>query len=384
MTLVCQKNLFSLDPEVSYLNNAYRGPILRKSEEVALRDLEGMRKPYLVQPEDFFLGVDRVKGLFAQLINSQKEQIALVPSTSYGFAVALNNLDKSSRKKAISVSDEFPSGFFSLKKWTEEIEGELVIIHPDSRSETLGANWNERILQAIDRETAVVLISSVHWMNGVAFDLEEIGKKCRENGTVFIVDGTQSVGMQSMDVQRFGIDALICATYKWLLGPYSLALAYFGERFNAGKPLEESWMNRTNSRNFSGLTDYQETYLPGAARYDVGETSHFLTLPILEQSLIQILEWTPEAMLVYARKLKKRLAEFQKERGLHLSMDRFQADHLFALTLPHGTDPQEVKRQLEQAMVYVSVRGTSLRVSVNVFNEEKDVERLKEALDSRK
>lgn len=380
MTLVCQKNLFSLDPEVSYLNNAYRGPILKKSEEAAIRELEGMRKPYLVQPEDFFLGVDRVKGLFAQLINSQKEQIALVPSTSYGFSVALNNLISASGKKAIAVRDEFPSGYFSLKKWTDENEGKLVIIHPDSRSETFGADWNERVLQAIDEDTAVVLISSVHWMNGVAFDLEAIGKKCRENGAVFIVDGTQSVGMQPMDVKRFGIDALICATYKWLLGPYSLALAYFGERFNSGKPLEESWMNRTNSRNFSGLTDYQETYLPGAARYDVGETSHFLTLPILEQSLIQILEWTPEAMLVYARKLKKRLAEFQQERGLHLSMDRYHADHLFALTLPHGTDPQEVKRQLERAKVYVSVRGTSLRISVNVFNEEKDVERLKEAL----
>ncbi|GMQ24338.1 aminotransferase class V-fold PLP-dependent enzyme [Algoriphagus sp. oki45] len=380
MTLPCQKSLFSLDSEVSYLNNAYRGPILKKSEEAALRDLEGMRKPYLVQPEDFFSGVDRVKGLFANLIHGQRQQVAIVPSTSYGFAVALNNLDNCSRKKAIAVSDEFPSGYFSLKKWTEENKGELVVIHPDSNAETLGVDWNERVLQSIDEDTAVVLISSVHWMNGVAFDMESIGKKCKETGTVFIVDGTQSVGILPMDVKRFGIDALICATYKWLLGPYSLALAYFGERLNSGKPLEESWMNRTNSRNFSGLTDYQETYLPGAARYDVGETSHFLTLPILEQSLLQILEWTPEAMVVYARELKKRLAEFQQERGLHLSMDRYHADHLFALTLPHGTDPQEVKRQLEQAKVYVSVRGTSLRVSVNVFNEEKDVERLKGAL----
>ncbi|GAB2490169.1 aminotransferase class V-fold PLP-dependent enzyme [Algoriphagus taiwanensis] len=380
MTLVCQKSLFSLDSDVSYLNNAYRGPILRKSEEAALRDLEGMRKPYLVQSEDFFLGVDRVKSLFAQLIHSQKEQIALVPSTSYGFAVALNNMISASGKKAITVSDEFPSGYFSLKNWAEANDGKLVVIHPDSKSESFGADWNERILQAIDGETSVVLISSVHWMNGVAFDLEAIGKKCCENGAVFIVDGTQSVGMQPMDVERFGIDALICATYKWLLGPYSLALAYFGERFNSGKPLEESWMNRTNSRNFSGLTDYQETYLPGAAKYDVGETSHFLTLPILEQSLIQILEWTPEAMLSYARGLKEKLAEFQLERGLHLSMDRHSSDHLFALTLPTGSDPQQVKKQLEQAKVFVSVRGTSLRVSVNVFNEEKDVERLKGAL----
>jgi selenocysteine lyase/cysteine desulfurase len=76
-------------------------------------------------------------------------------------------------------------------------------------------------------------------MNGLRFDLERIGAKCRQVGAKFLVDGTQSVGALEMDVQRFHIDALVCAAYKWLFGPYSLALAYISDDFSNGRPLEQ-------------------------------------------------------------------------------------------------------------------------------------------------
>ena len=170
------------------------------------------------------------------------------------------------------------------------------------------------------------------------------------------------------------------SSYKWLLGPYSLALAYFGERFNSGKPLEESWMNRTNSQNFAGLTDYQDQYLPGASRYDVGETSHFVTMPILEKSLEQILEWQPKQMQDYIKSLKRDLLAFQENRGLTLDMSKYTSNHLFALQLPKNSILQQIRTQLEDAKVFVSVRGESLRVSINVFNEKQDLDRLMDSL----
>ncbi|MEZ4722552.1 MAG: aminotransferase class V-fold PLP-dependent enzyme [Flavobacteriales bacterium] len=95
------------------------------------------------------------------------------------------------------------------------------------------------------------------------------------------MDGTQSVGAMHMDVMRYNIDALVCAGYKWLLGPYSIGMAYIGETFNDGIPLEETWMNRTNAQDFSHLTDYDPVYQPGAARYSIGESSQFILLPML-------------------------------------------------------------------------------------------------------
>lgn len=378
--LTCQKHLFSLDPDVSYLNNAYRGPILKASEEAALKDLYQMRNPFNQQPEDFFTNVELVKALFSKMIGSVADQIAMIPSTSYGFAVALSNWKPGKGKKAITVKDEFPSGYFSLKRWAEENEAQLVLVDGDRDAESLGKSWNERLLAEIDSNTGVVLVSSVHWMNGVKFDLEAIGRRCQEVGACFIVDGTQSVGAMPIDVKLSRIDALICASYKWLLGPYSLGLSYFGEKFNNGKPLEESWMNRTNSHIFSELTNYQEEFQPGASRFNVGETSYFVLLPMLAKSLDQLSKWTAQGIQDYAQSLKRELLDFQQERDLSLEMGGFTSNHLFGLPLKSGTDPKEIKEKLEAAQVYVSVRGQSLRISLNVFNQLRDVERLKEAL----
>ncbi|MDN3203309.1 aminotransferase class V-fold PLP-dependent enzyme [Algoriphagus sediminis] len=378
--LTCQNSLFQLDPDVTYLNNAYRGPILKSSEEAAIEDLKKMRNPFSQNPEDFFTTVNSVKALFSQMVGSSADDIALIPSTSYGFACALSNWNNARGKNAITVRDEFPSGYFSLKRWAEENDSQLVIIDPDPEANNPGKSWNERLLEAINEETGVVLISSVHWMNGVKFDLKAIGERCQEVGACFVVDGTQSVGAMPIDVKEFKIDALICASYKWLLGPYSLAISYFSDKFKDGKPLEESWMNRTNSHIFSELTNYQEEFLPGANRFNVGETSYFVLLPMLEKALEQLSEWTAYGIQEYAGSLKKELIDFQQVRGLDLEFGPFSANHLFALPLPEGINPKEIKANLDAQKVFVSVRGQSLRVSINVFNDKSDIDRLKEVL----
>ncbi|HAH39046.1 MAG TPA: aminotransferase, partial [Algoriphagus sp.] len=262
---------------------------------------------------------------------------------------------------------------FAVKRWAEEQEASLEVIGEDSE-----LSWNDKILAAIDEHTALVLISSVHWMNGYIFDLEAIGAKCQKVGACFIVDGTQSVGAKPIDVKACKIDALICATYKWLLGPYSLGLAYFGEKFEGGKPLEESWMNRTNSRNFSDLTNYRQEFLPKAHRFDVGESSHFILMPILKKSLEQILQWSTDEIQHYTSDLKKYLFEILE---LDLFHSQSSSNHLFALPLKSGLNPQALKSDLENEKVFVSVRGQSLRVSLHLYNDQNDIKRLVSVLE---
>uniref|UniRef100_UPI0025DEDD39 aminotransferase class V-fold PLP-dependent enzyme n=1 Tax=Algoriphagus sp. TaxID=1872435 RepID=UPI0025DEDD39 len=219
-------------------------------------------------------------------------------------------------------------------------------------------------------------------MSGVKFNLKAIGEKCQEIGAYFIVDGTQSVGAMPMDVKEFKIDALICAAYKWLLGPYSIALAYIGEKFANGIPLEESWMNRVNARNFSSLSDYADKYQPGAGRFNVGETSNFIMMPMLKDSLSQLLEWTPSKIQEYAKNLNSPLREFLKEIGGVMEDDAYLAYHLIAPKLPEVISSEDLKRSLDLNKIYLSVRGEYLRISVNVFNTEEDISKLSQIIKS--
>ena len=378
--LHCQKHLFTLDPEIHYLNNAYRAPLLKASEEAGIASIINQRSPHKFSSSDFFDGVMEVRSAFAKLVNCAATDVAVVPSTSYGFTSVLNNIKKGKGMKAIAVKDEFPSGYFSLERWAKENDAELLIISPDSNQNKKGADWNQRLIDAIDSETAVVLISSIHWMSGVKFDLESIGNRCQEVGAYFIVDGTQSVGAMPIDVKAFKIDALVCATYKWLLGPYSLALAFIGEKFADGNPLEESWMNRVNARDFSSLSDYASNYQPGAGRFNVGETSNFILMPMLKTSLNLLLEWKPESIQEYARKLNAPLREFVQEIGGSVEDDEFLAYHLISPKLPSKIDLPKLKQVLDKRQVFLSARGENLRVSVNVFNTEEDIQQLIEVI----
>ena len=123
------------------------------------------------------------------------------------------------------------------------------------------------------------------------FNLEQIRKRTRDVGALLIIDGTQSVGVLPFDVKKIQPDALVCAGYKWLLGPYSIGLAYYGEYFDDGKPIEESWLNRMDSEDFSALVNYQASYQSGALRYDVGEHSNFVLVPMLIKSIKQLNQW---------------------------------------------------------------------------------------------
>ncbi len=93
------------------------------------------------------------------------------------------------------------------------------------------------------------------------------------------LDGTKSVGALSMDVEKYQIDALICAGYKWLPGPYTLGLAYMGPHFHQGIPIKESWMNRSNAEDFFNLTTYDPVYRLGAGRFSMDPSSNFLSCP---------------------------------------------------------------------------------------------------------
>ena len=214
----------------------------------------------------------------------------------------------------------------------------------------------------------------------MGFDLEAVGLAARENGAAFIVDGSQSIGALPFDVQTVEPDAVITAGYKWLLGPYSICLGYFGPRFDGGDPLEETWIARRGSEDFQHLVDYCDEYEDGAIRYDVGERSNFILVPMMIAALELILEWDPTRIQAYCRELLADLALVARELGLPIEESGWRGEHILGVRLPAGLQLGELQARLTDRRVYASLRGDALRVSPNVYNGPEDVEALSRVL----
>ena len=183
-----------------------------------------------------------------------------------------------------------------------------------------------------------------------------------------------------MDVQLLGLDALVCAGYKWLMGPYSLGYAWFGPAFLQGQPIEENWINRHQSEDFARLVDYQSAYQPGARRFDVGERSNFNLVPMCIAALEQLLAWEPEQVQAYCRDLTAEATEIWQEHGFWIEHPEARAAHLFGLQLPAHLEPSRLQQQLKSRNVHVSVRGDFVRIAPHVYNDAADVAALTEAL----
>lgn len=378
----CQKHLFTLDPTIHYLNCASKSPLLKKGEEAAIQALVRNRNPATISVNDFFDEVEEVRQLFGNIVNAEASNIALIPSSSYGFSTVLKNVLPKKNGNAIVLDEEFPSGYFSVQTWCKEHHNELITVKPSLDLKTLGENWNANILEAIDKNTSLVLISAIHWMTGLKYDLEAIGAKCAEVGAYFIVDGSQAVGALPIDVKTLNIDALVCAGYKWLFGSYSLGIAYIGDRFNNGQPLEESWMNRTNAKDFSSLTTYETNYQPNAGRYNVGETSNLVLMPILKAGLEQLNIWEVPNIQTYTKELIHPLLNYLKNIGVILETERYFSNHLFSLPLASHLSLDRLRASLSRHNVVISSRGKHLRVSVNVYNDSNDIQQLIAAIET--
>ena len=375
--LSCKRSKFTLPPGITYLNCAYLSPLLKSVEKAGIRGLRMKRRPFEITPEDFFTDSEKLRIAYSRLINANDaKRIVIIPSASYGISTAAANLRISSGQHVVVAAEQFPSNYYVWQRLCIDSGAEVKIIAPPETPAGRGKGWNERILEGINTQTRAVAIAHTHWADGTKFDLEAIRKRTNEVGALLIIDGTQSVGALPFDVQKIRPDALICAGYKWLLGPYSIGLAYYGEYFNDGKPIEENWINRLHSEDFTSLVNYHPDYQGGALRYEVGEHSNFILVPMMLKAVEQINKWGVNNIQEYCSFLTSAAVSLLREKGFWIEDENYRGAHLVGIRLPPATEPERIKQSLNNHKIFVSFRGNAIRIAPNVYNDEKDLNRL--------
>ena len=157
-------------------------------------------------------------------------------------------------------------------------------------------------------------------------------------------------------------------------------MAYYGPKFDNGAPIEQNWINRLDSENFAGLVNYQPEYQPGALRYEVGEHSNFILVPMLIAAIKQLLIWKPEEIQMYCAALFKDALPQIEAMGYGIEDISHRSSHLFGLQLPKGIDGANAMDVFKQRKISVSLRGNAIRLSPHVYNDETDVRKLLVAL----
>lgn len=371
MTIIpCQRDRFEMPRDIAYLNCAYMAPLARTVSAAIGEGAALKAAPWRYRPADFFTHPEALRDRFAKLAGGEPDDYAIVPSASYGLAVAARNLPLRPGQEIVVLADQFPS---NLYVWREHAITHGARIVTVARRE--GEAWTPAVLAAIGADTGIVAVPNCHWADGGLVDLEAVGAACRKAGAALVLDLTQSLGALPFNALAVQPDFMVAACYKWMMGPYGIGMLYASPKHHDGMPIEHNWINRGGSEDFARLVDYRNDFQPGARRFDMGEKSNPPLLMGAAAAIDMLLDWGVETIAETLGARNAALGEAARGIGLSAPAPETRAPHFLSLGFP-GDVPAGLPERLAGENVFVSLRGRSLRVTPHLYNDDADCDRL--------
>jgi selenocysteine lyase/cysteine desulfurase len=359
-----------------YLNTAsvtlmYRGAEAAAAKWMADLATDGTITFDEAAEEGVFGGLHRAT---AQLLNAREEDIAVGSSATELMASLAWAVTPDRTSNIVSTGIAFPSTIYPWIRVARHTgaevrfaEGQGEYVDPDE------------VIELIDNQTAVVCISQVEYSGGQQYDLTRLARRAHEHGALLVVDGAQSLGAIPTDVTASGVDALVASGYKWLCGPFGVAVMYLAPHLQGR--LDPGVVG---FRSHEDMWDLQATRLelPEAARRFEPSTMAYGCAIGLAESIKYLLHVGIARIRDHNLHLADLLIDGLRERRADILGPRTDEERtsIVATRFPN-CDPAEMARRLNAARVVVSARQSTVRFSPHLYNEPADIERALEEID---
>jgi selenocysteine lyase/cysteine desulfurase len=359
---------------VTYLNLAGNSPIPKAAIKALQTAVEWKKFPQRIPDAAFFEVPNRVRAAIAKLIGGNAEEIALTTGASTGMAAVAYGLKWQPGDEVITASGEFPLQYATWKPM-EEREGIRVnVVKAAGQFHTA-----EDFIAVLTPRTRLVSVSHVRFDNGGMIDAAKLAAACHAQGALLLLDVSQSCGAVPMDVTRMGADFLVCAGYKWLLGPFGTGF-FWAKHGHIAKmrPGPFYWMAAEGVDNFAALATAPPRPANAAKRWDAAETANFYNLSALEGGLELVLRAGAETVAEHNHKLIEQLfSRLPSDRCVAASpAERARRGPYGCFQARTAEKTRELYEKLRAENVITSLREGKIRVSPYLYNTEQDVDRL--------
>ncbi len=375
--------LFPATSRSAYLNAAAASPIsLPVEEAVRAHYAEGVETGDL-HFDGWLKRREDARRRFAAFIGATAQEVAFVPSTSFGFNVVADVLQQRGVEEIVTLDAEFPST--TIPFLSHGMRLRVVRARPD------GTYWPEDVEAAIGPRTGAVALSAIQFASGFRMDLEAVARVCRSKGVLFAVNGAQALGQMAFDVAATGIDFLCGTSHKWMYAGYGVGL-FFARR----ELLETSslpmcgWLSVEAPWEMNNLAGAKVTGRDGDSVWFGAEGTRFRKeASALEAGCVAFgplfgfsaalglheavgMETTER----HIARLQAQLRAGLRSRGFVPNRPDDAERGSGICVIPVEGAPNEVVRAMVKEGVMLTPRGVGVRISTHVFNDEADVERL--------
>ena len=239
---------FALPDGVIYLDGNSLGALPRNVAARVASTLEGEWGHGLIRSWNEAGWIDlpaRVGARIAPLIGADPACVVAADSTTVNLfktvsaALAL----RPDRRRIVTETRNFP---------TDNYIAEGVIRQCGGRHELVHAADADAVIDCLDADTAVLMLSHVNYRDGAVHDMAGLTRVAHEAGALVIWDLAHSAGVLPLDLAGCDVDFAVGCGYKFLNGgPGAPAFLYAAERHHGGfaQPLS-GWFGHADPFGF--------------------------------------------------------------------------------------------------------------------------------------
>ncbi|MDF1543940.1 MAG: aminotransferase class V-fold PLP-dependent enzyme [bacterium] len=371
------RRLFPHTKKVTYFNAASYGPfstlVQRAIEDNVKLRLHVTRD----DSHDAFETADQLRSTFAKFIGARMKEVGVGLNTTMGLNIAAFGLPLKKGDEILLSDVEFPAAVYTWRAAAETRGLKLKMVPSTDRKFDI-----EKLNQAITKKSRVLCISYVQFFNGYKNDLKVLAEICKKHNLYFVVDGIQGMGVEPINVRKLGIDIFSSGCQKWMLSPQGCGFFYLSEKIQKQlSPPFMSWLGVDWKVQFTDLFRFDLPYFESARKYEMG---YYVVQNLLamKASATIFSDLGIGNIKKHNYELIDRLADYisgNKFYRITSSMEPRHRSSIFTFTCPGY---KELHRMLLKERVILVQREGSIRVSVHLYNNQADVDRLIGLLES--
>ena len=375
------KELFLLDPEVTFLNHGSFGacPIpVFESYQRWQRELEWQPVELLGRRIDDLLATVREE--IGAYLNCPPDSVVDIMNSTWGVNLIIRSLELEEGDEVLTTNHEYGACTMAWD-WLLNKMGARLVRHDiplpvTSQEEIVESMWSQ-----VTERTKAIFLSHITSPTAITFPVEQICQRAREAGILTIVDGSHAPGQIPLDMDALGVDVYTGNFHKWLCSPKGSAFLYV-------RPEEQGWVESLIISWGWGRHGVLEpsTFVQRNEWQGTRDPSAFLAVPDAIKFQAEH-DWPSVRARCHelARETRQRIADFSGCDPIHPDSPEWYAQ-LVACPV-RTSNPQELKQRMyDDYRVEAPITSWGgldmVRVSYQGYNDRDDLERLMTAIEA--
>lgn len=308
--------------------------------------------------------VENSKRKFAELINAEPDEIAVLSSVSDAVSSVVNSLTFEQDEEICVTEIDFPNiGQASLSL---NLRKNVPVKFIPASNQTVSL---DDFKSHINENTKITFVSHVNYYNGHIQDIESISRITKKNGSLLFVDAYQSAGCVPIDVKEMGIDILVTGLQKFLMGVPGITFLYMdGDLADRLIPAVTGWFSQRDPFAFDiKSTDYADK----TRRFNTG-TPPIINAYAAEKALEYILNIGVDTIKTYIDELSEFAISYAKSNGLSVASPK-NINEKASTTAIHVENADEIEEKMKEKGIIVSARKDVIRIAPHVYNTQNDI-----------